>query len=196
MFAPADKTLYIRETVDGMLSARHYTKGSWPVWPGCLLSIVSGPAVSMAPLYLRKLYQFTGRNMIEDTDTATLAREDLQYWHDNLDLTDGKSWLKRISLIHVCGDASEVGCGSFMPNGELDAAMVVFFDPAKMQLMSVNKLSLWFCEVKNVRLAVETVVHKLRSEIVGSRMILHTGDCLPAIQMGGTIRIFPEGRQL
>ena len=53
-----------------------------------------------------------GRNMDEDTDKAALAREHLQYWHDNLDLADGKSWLKRESLIHVCGDASKLSYGA------------------------------------------------------------------------------------
>ena len=104
-----------------------------------------------------------GRNMDEDTDKAALAREHLQYWHDNLDLADGKSWLKRQSLIHVYG--------AFTPNGEVDAAMMVYCDPAEMQLMSV-KLSSVSCEVKIVLLAVETILHKLGSDTVGGEMIV------------------------
>ena len=196
MFVPADKKLYIHETVDGMLSARHYTNRQLASVAGMLMSIA--PAVSMAPLYLRKLYQSMGGNMDEETGNAALAREDLQYWHDNLDLADGKSWLKHTSLIHVCGDASKVGYGAFTPNGELYPA--VCFNPEEIRLMSVNKLSSVFCEVKIVRLAVEAVVRKLGSDIVGGKVIVYTGDCLPAIQslpkMKGTVDVFPEVRQL
>lgn len=180
MFVPADKKFYIHETVDGMLSARHYTNRQLVSVAGMLMSIA--PAVSMAPLYLRKLYQSMGGNMDEETGNAALAREDLQYWHDNLDLADGKSWLKRTSLIHVCGDASKVGYGAFTPNGELYPATGVSFNPEEIRLMSVNKLSSVFREVKNVCLAVETVVHKLGYDIVGGKVIVYTGDRLPAIQ--------------
>lgn len=91
-----------------------------------------------------------------------------------------------------------MGYGAFTPNGELYPA--VSFNPEEIRLMSVNKLSSVFREVKNVRLAVETVVHKLGSDIVGGKVIVYTGDCLPAIQslpkMKGTVAVFPEVRQL
>ena len=43
-------------------------------------------------------------------------------------------------------------------------------------------------------------MHKLGSDIVGDRVIVYTGDCLPAMQslqeMKGTVDVFPEVRQL
>jgi len=53
IFVPADKKVYICETVDGMLSARHCTNRQLASVAPLLLSIA--PPVSMAPLYLRKL---------------------------------------------------------------------------------------------------------------------------------------------
>ena len=55
---------------------------------------------------MRKLYQSLGGNMDDDVDNPALAREDLQCWYDNIEQCDGKTWLKRIEYIHVCGDAS------------------------------------------------------------------------------------------
>ena len=66
---------------------------------------------------------------MEDTaDNLPLAREDLQYWYDCIELCDGKSWLKRDACIHLCGDASKVGYGAYTPDCELQHPMVMSFD--------------------------------------------------------------------
>lgn len=81
--------------------------------------------------------------------------------------------------------------------------MVMSFDAQEMQLMHANKLSSVFREVKNVRLAVEKVVFELGSVNVAGKVIVYTGDCLPAIpaiqdllKMKGSVDVFPEVKQL
>ncbi len=157
-------------------------------------------AVNMPPLYIRRLYQSMGENMDSIAEDAGLALQDLQYWHNNIDICDGKSWLRKAESIHICGDASKVGYGAYTPNDELQQPMVMSFDAAEIQLMRANQLSSVFREVKNVRLAVETVVSRLGPEFVAGKVIVYTGDCMPAIQdlqkMKGTVNVFPEVKRL
>ena len=66
--------------------------------------------------------------------------------------------------------------------------------------MRANKLSSVFREVKNVRLAVETLVFQLGHDNVAGKVVVYTGDCLPAIQgllrMKGTVDVFADVRLL
>ncbi|KAL0041151.1 hypothetical protein WJX77_006885 [Trebouxia sp. C0004] len=118
-----------------------------------------------------------GENMDNKVELPQLARQDLHFWLDNIDDSDGKSWLKRDAFLHVVGDASKVGYGAYMPNAELAEPMVMTFNPNEMQLMAANKLSSVFREVKNVRLAVQTLVHHLGDNVVG-KVIVYIGDFL------------------
>ena len=148
-FLPADRKEFIQQTVNGMLSAHPYTNRQ----PASVVMSVS-PAVIMAPLYIRKLYQSMGENMDSQADNMVLAGEDL-YWYDNMELCDGKSWLKRTSFIHVCGDAFKVGCGGYTPNGELQHAIVLSLVPEEMLLMSANKVWSDLHEVKHIALLLK-----------------------------------------
>lgn len=47
-------------------------------------------AVSMALLYIRKLYQSMGKNLGDMADSAALVAEDLQCWLDHIHICDGK----------------------------------------------------------------------------------------------------------
>ena len=141
-----------------------------------------------------------GENMDSLVEEAGLAQEDLQYWHDNIDLCDGKSWVKRTDSIHICGDASKVGYGAFTPNQELPQPMVMSLDAVEIQLMYANQLSSVYREVKNVRLAVETLISQLGTAAVSGKVVVYTGDCMPALQdlqkMKGTVDVFPEVKKL
>ncbi|DBA83016.1 TPA: hypothetical protein ACH3X1_006792 [Trebouxia sp. C0004] len=106
LFVPADKKAYIRDTIAAMLEWGTYTNRQLASVAGMLMSVSA--AVSMAPLYTRKLYQSMGENMDNIADDLALAREDLQYWYDCIELCDGRSWLKRAAFIHVYDDASKV----------------------------------------------------------------------------------------
>ena len=114
-----------------------------------------------------------GENMDSMANDIHLAREDLQYWHDYIELCDGKNWLRRSDSIHVCGDASKVGYGAYTPNLELQHPMVLSFDAHEIHLMQTGQMSsvtgqmssvtvtTVFHEVKNFRLAFETIVFQL-----------------------------------
>lgn len=52
-------------------------------------------AVNMAPLFIRRLYQAMGEDMDGAAGSIGLAREDLQFWHHNIDICDGKAWVRR-----------------------------------------------------------------------------------------------------
>ena len=177
MFVPADKKAYIKETIAAMLELGSYTNRQLASVAGMLMSISA--AVSMAPLYTGRLYQSMGKNMDSIASDVHLAREDLQYWHDYIELCDGESLLRRSDSIHVCGDASN---GAYTPNLELQHPMVMSFDAYEIHLMQTGQLSSVFREVKNVRLAIEAIVFQLGSSGVAGKVIVYTGDCLPAIQ--------------
>lgn len=117
MFVPADKKLYIKEVTGDSLSAGQYTNRQLASVAGLLMSVSA--AVNMAPLYIRRLYQSMGEDMDSIAEDAGLALQDLQYWHDNIDVCDGKSWSRKTESIHICGDASKVGYGAYTPNDEL-----------------------------------------------------------------------------
>ena len=78
--------------------------------------------------------------------------------------------------------------------------MVMSFDAEEMELMQKNQLSSVFREVKNVRLPVETFVSNLGHDAVSGKVIVYTGDCMPAIQdlkkIKGSVNVFPEVKQL
>ena len=104
---------------------------------GMLMS--AAPAPHMAPLYLRSLYNAIQPEAGWDTlvTQLDLTEEDLQYWFENLDTCNGKTWLRRDNPIHVCGhhdahhdhrDASRMGYAAFAPHGEIKYDMVMSFD--------------------------------------------------------------------
>ena len=84
MFVPADKKLCIKEITGGLLFAGQYTNQQLAGAAGLLMSVSA--AVNMAPLYIRRFYQSMGENMDSFAEDAGLASQDLQYWHDNIDM--------------------------------------------------------------------------------------------------------------
>ncbi len=116
------------------------------------------------------------------------------------EVCDGKTWLKRQEFIHVCGDPSKFGYAALTPNNERLQLMALSFEANEKQLIDANRLSSVVCEVKNGKLAVETVVHRLGHDRVTGKVIVYTGDCKPAIQdlqkMKGTVSLFSEVKQL
>ena len=88
MFVPVDKKLYIKEVTGGLLFAGQYTNRQLASVAGLLMSVSA--AVNMAPLYIRRLYQAMGENMDSIAEDAGLDLQN-QYWHDNIDMCDGKS---------------------------------------------------------------------------------------------------------
>lgn len=67
--------------------AGHTNKQSASV-AGMIVSIPA--AVYIALLYIRKLYQSTGKKLGNMADNAALVAEDLQCWLDHIHVCDGK----------------------------------------------------------------------------------------------------------
>ena len=111
-----------------------------------------------------------------------LTEDDLQYWSENLETCNGKSWLRRDKVFHVCGDASSVGYAAYMPHGEVEYGMALSFDWSEMQGLHAGTLSSVLRETKNARLALEYVVDSLGIDAVAGSLVVYTGDCYPAVQ--------------
>ncbi len=92
-----------------------------------------------------------------------------------------------------------MGCGAYMPNGEM-SKMIMSFDDRQIALMQAQKLSSVLPETKNVRLAVQSVVYNIDPVGLSGAIVVLTGDCQPSIQgflkMGGTPDVFPEIKRL
>ena len=84
LFVPADKMVYIRHMIAKLLGVHAYAYRRLASVAGMLMSVSA--AEYTAPLYIRKLYQSMGGNMDDDIGNPALAREDLQYWCDNIKL--------------------------------------------------------------------------------------------------------------
>ena len=120
---PGDKKEFIKDTSVELPAVGSYINRQLARVAGILMSLSA--AVNMAPLDLRMLYQSMGENMSSTADDAGLAREDLQYWHDNIDICDGESWSRKADNIHICGDAAKVGYGAYTPNAAMVHFMVI-----------------------------------------------------------------------
>lgn len=200
LVVPADKVERIKNSIHTVQQQQQATSRQLAAVAGMLMS--AAPALHMAPLYLRSLYNAMQPEAGWDTlvPQLDLTSDDLLYWSENLDSCNGKSWLRRSNVIHVCGDASSVGYGAYTPNGEVDCDMALSFDQPEIQSMRAGTLSSVYRETKNARLAMEYVVDCVGAAKLAGSMIVYTGDCFPAIQdlrkMKGSSNIFPEVKQL
>ena len=94
LFVPADKKAYIA----AMLKLGTYTNRQLASMAGMLISISA--AVSMTHLYTKELCQSMQGDMNSTADYLALAREDLQYWSDCIEMWGGKSWMKRSAKVN------------------------------------------------------------------------------------------------
>lgn len=197
---PEDKVKRIQQSIHVVQGQQQATSRQLAGIAGMLMS--AAPALHMAPLYLRSLYWAmqpeVGWDML--VSQLELTADDLQYWSDNLELCNGKTWLRRDKTIHVCGDASSIGYAAYTPHGEISHHMALSFDQLEIQSMQLGKLSSVYRETKNARLALEYVIHSLGSAMVAGSLVVYTGDCFPAVQdllkMKGSQQVFPEVKLL
>ena len=152
---PEDKSRYIQSGITAVLQQQSATPRQLASIAGMLLSIA--PAVHMAPLYTRTLYQAmrSAQGWDARVDSIQLACEDLEYWQHSLAGSNSKSWVKRDKVVHMSGDASQFGYGA--SNRDRSIRMVQSFDEEEIALMRVGKLSSVFRETKNARLAMQCV---------------------------------------
>ena len=194
---PQDKVDRIKAAITTLLHKEKASSRELAGVAGMLMS--ASPALYMAPLYLRSLYHSMQPGEGWDTPVLDFDLTCDEYWLDNLDTCNGRLWLTRTNVVHVCGDASSIGYGAYTPHGELSYPMAMSFDDSEIQSMYTNSLSSVYRETKNARLAVQYAVQCLGSALAGG-MVVYTGNCFPAIQclvkMRGTLDVFPEVREL
>ena len=135
---PADKVAYIKDLIQQALATPSVSRRQLASIAGFIMSIA--PAVYMAPLYTRCLFQAmsSSANWDAPLEDLPIAVPDLQYWLENIDLCNGRTWLKRYQYLHIVGDASSVGYGAFAPHGELPSPMVVSFHSVEIDKMQDN----------------------------------------------------------
>ena len=200
LLVPSDKVDYIKELIHAALQSSAVTRRQLASIAGVLMSIA--PAVYMAPLYTRLLYRaMTGSSRWDvEVEDSQIAEPDLLYWLHNIDMVNGRTWLRSTEYIHVVGDASSVGYAAFTPNSELPSSMIISIDQSEIERMKVNQLSSVLRETKNVRLALETVINSIPTAQHAGRVFVYTWDCAPAIQgllkMKGSVEVFPEVERL
>jgi hypothetical protein len=129
------------------------------------------PAVQLAPLYIRRLFQaMTATQGWDDTvgpQNAALAREDLLYFRDYLQANPGWTWDPRTTVVEfVCaGDASETGYGGH--SDLLPRDFVLPFSAEDQARMAQGQLSSTLREVKNACFLVSTCIMHNPSRIQG-----------------------------
>lgn len=134
---PEDNLEYILGQINTVLSDNAASNRQLAIIAGMLMSI--SPAVHMAPLDIETLYHAIstdgGIGWDNASEDLSVAKADLQYQAEHLRLNNGKTWLKRDNTLHVCGDASSMGSGAYMPNGEMSQPMVMSFTDSETALM-------------------------------------------------------------
>ena len=103
------------------------------------------PAVHMAPLYTRSLFQaMTGQwdGVVSELDTE-LTEADLMYWKEHLPSMRGKSWTRTKAVYHIVEDAILAGA---------HYDIVIGHTAEEQHRMEENDLSSCLRETKNAKL--------------------------------------------
>jgi hypothetical protein len=145
---PQDKAEFILEEI-GKVRSTGSTKRDMARLEGMLVSV--SPAVRLAPLYTRRLFQAMGE--LEDwgesltEELAGLSEEDLLFWVEALIMQKGKPWRQEGPVFVCYGDASARGYGGFSEELLLQP-MQESFKVEEQEQMSKGTLSSCHREVK------------------------------------------------
>lgn len=155
---PADKVQRIKDSIQAILQQQAASSRQLAGIDGMLMA--AAPALYMAPLYPRGLYQAMHPEAGWDSSVPQfgLTEEDLQYWLQHIDTCNGKCWLRRHNVVNVCGDASSIGYAAYTPHGEVGYDMIMSFEQSEIESMHEGTLSSVYREIKNARLALQYVV--------------------------------------
>lgn len=140
---------------------------------GKLASIA--PAVQLAPLFSRRLFQAMGQVPLWDQELESpevqVATPDLLYFQEYLKHNPGWGWAPRPSVAQfVCaGDASETGYGGHSALLPRDLALP--FSRPDQQRMQEGKFSSTEREVKNVCLLVQACIRQDPQKVAGSTIV-------------------------
>lgn len=151
-----------------------YTKRGVAKVAGMLISVA--PAVRLAPLYTRRLYQAMGKASDWDDElpeeAETLADEDYAFWEETLGREASKPWRESRIVYSCAGDASAKGYGGFSDD-LLQAPMVESFTVEEQQLMEAGQLSSCHREVRNMCLLVRTCLQNNAEKLRGAELVVY-----------------------
>ena len=169
---PADKAAYILAEWD---KARQtgYSKRTMARIAGMLVSVA--PAVRLAPLYIRRLFQAMGTTGVWDAEmgeeAAGLAEQDYMFWKAVLQKGSFKKWAEKRPMFSCAGDASATGYGGFSED-LLPRPMVESFTLEEQALMDAGKLSSCHREVRNMCLLVKTCLSANPEKLRGAELVV------------------------
>jgi hypothetical protein len=169
---PSDKADYILQEW-AQAAKKGYTKRAMAKLAGLLVSV--SPAVPLAPLYVRRLFQAMGLATAWDEllgeEAAQLADQDHAFWQAMLSKPCHKPW-RRAGPVYVCtGDASARGYGGFSPE-LLPAPMQESFTAEEQDLMRKGLLSSCHREVKNACLLAKTCIDRNTDKLRGATLLI------------------------
>eukprot|EP00884_Botryococcus_braunii_P019873 jgi/Botrbrau1/656/Bobra.0161s0044.1 len=169
---PQDKAEFILEEI-GKVRTAGGTKRDMARLAGMLVSVA--PAVRLAPLYIRRLFQAMGelREWGESLteELAALTEEDLLYWVEALERQKGKPWRQEGPVFVCYGDASARGYGGFSEELLLQP-MQESFTAEEQEFMSKGTLSSCHREVKNICLLVRTCIRANTDKLRGAVLLV------------------------
>ena len=171
-YVPQDKAEYIIEQIRHVGKVGN-TKRDLASLAGLLVSV--SPAVRLAPLYTRRLFQAMGRlqewGESWSEELAELSEEDLVYWEGALKNQKGKPW-RQEGPVYVCyGDASARGYGGFSEE-LLVQPMQESFTVEEQEQMSRGALSSCHREVKNICLLVRSCIKANSGKLRGAALLV------------------------
>jgi hypothetical protein len=188
---PRDKAEYILAEW-AKAKAKGYTKRDMARIAGMLVSIA--PAVPMAPLYTRRLFQAMGTVAVWDTtvsdEAAALAEQDHVFWQSMLSRDVGLKWHEDRRIFVCAGDASAKGYGGYSED-LLPAPMVESFTEEEQRLMEAGQLSSTHREVRNMCLLVHTCLNT-SSELLRGQHLLVYCDNMGAVSNFNTMNGKPQ----
>jgi hypothetical protein len=194
---PQDKAEFILEEI-GKVRSTGSTKRDMARLAGMLVSV--SPAVRLAPLYTRRLFQAMGE--LEDwgesltEELAGLSEEDLLFWVEALIMQKGKPWRQEGPVFVCYGDASARGYGGFSEELLLQP-MQESFTVEEQEQMSKGTLSSCHREVKNICLLVRTCIKANKEKLQGAVLLVfcdNQGAVSNVNNMNGKIHTLKELR--
>lgn len=151
------------------------TKRELATLAGKLVAIA--PAVQLAPLYTRRLFQAIGQvahwEARLDEEDKLLSQEDLLYFKAALTANVGWRWLPRKDTheFTCASDASGTGYGGH--SDLLPKALMLPFSFQDQERMAAGALSSTLREVKNVCFLIVTCLNHAPAKLKGSTLICY-----------------------
>lgn len=182
---PAEKVVRYKAAAAEFLQRQQCSARQVAQLAGLLLSFA--PAVALAPLFTRELYNAIAGT--QDWDAPFRlgggARTEVQFLLDHIDELNGHHMFKREKAVIVVGDASETAYAGYTPNGELGSAINVAFSESELQQMKEGQYSSTLREAVGLCKVVTVLLEQLPPGVIATHRIQFVGDnqgCISVFQ--------------